>query len=93
MDKKYWNKGAFMTDLNQMIVADEQNLDQIQDPVIRESVAKQLEVRLPVHPDKVLIKIECVGVCGSDFSWIKDGTFRICWDMRLQVLLLKSVPT
>ena len=42
MDKKYWNKGAFMTDLNQMIVADEQHLDQIQDPFIRESVANQL---------------------------------------------------
>ena len=35
MNKKYWNKGAFMIDLNQMIVADEQNLDRIEDPVIR----------------------------------------------------------
>ena len=73
MNKKYWNKGAFMTDLNQMIVADEQHLDLIQDPVIRESVAKQLEVRLPVHPDKVLIKIECVGVCGSDVHYFHEG--------------------
>ena len=51
MDKKYWNKGAFMTDLNEMIVADERHLDRIEDPVIRESVRKQLEVKLPVHPE------------------------------------------
>ena len=31
MEKKYWNKGAFMTDLNRMIVADEPtgNLDPV----------------------------------------------------------------
>ena len=33
--KKYWNKGAFMTGLNTMIVADEQRLEEIADPVIR----------------------------------------------------------
>lgn len=36
--KKYWNKGAFMTGLNTMIVADDQRLDEIADPVIREAV-------------------------------------------------------
>ena len=73
MEKKYWNKGAFMTDLNTMIVADEQHLDRIENPLIRESVARQLEVRLPVHPDKVLLKIECVGVCGSDVHYFHEG--------------------
>ena len=73
MEKKYWNKGAFMTDINQMIVADEKHLDQIEDPVVREAVRKQLEVRLPVHPDKVLLKIECVGVCGSDVHYFHEG--------------------
>lgn len=38
MEKKYWKKGAFMTGLNTMIVADEQRLDEIADPVIREAV-------------------------------------------------------
>ena len=73
MEKKYWNKGAFMTDINQMIVADEKHLEQIEDPMIREAVRKQLEVRLPVHPDKVLLKIECVGVCGSDVHYFHEG--------------------
>ena len=73
MEKKYWNKGAFMTDLNEMIVADERHLDRIEDPFIRESIRKQLEVKLPVHPDKVLIKIECVGVCGSDVHYFHEG--------------------
>ena len=62
-----------MTDLNTMIVADEQHLDRIENPLIRESVARQLEVRLPVHPDKVLLKIECVGVCGSDVHYFHEG--------------------
>ncbi len=73
MEKKYWNKGAFMTDLNEMIVADERELDRIEDPEIRESIRRQLEVKLPVHPDKVLLKIECVGVCGSDVHYYHDG--------------------
>lgn len=73
MEKKYWNKGAFMTDLNTMIVADEQRLDEIADPLIREAVRAQLEVKLPVHPDKVLIKMECVGVCGSDVHYFHEG--------------------
>ncbi|MBR3175484.1 MAG: NAD(P)-dependent alcohol dehydrogenase [Oscillospiraceae bacterium] len=73
MEKKYWNRGAFMTGLNTMIVADEQRLDEIADPVIREAVRKQLEVKLPVHPDKVLIKMECVGVCGSDVHYFHEG--------------------
>lgn len=72
-EKKYWNKGAFMTDLNKMIVADEKKLDQIEDPIVRESIKKQLEVHLPVHPDKVLLKIECVGVCGSDVHYFHEG--------------------
>ncbi len=61
------------TGLNTMIVADEQRLDEIADPVIREAVRKQLEVKLPVHPDKVLIKMECVGVCGSDVHYFHEG--------------------
>ncbi len=73
MVEKYWNKGAFMTDLNEMIIADERCLDQIEDPVIRESVREQLEVKMPVHPDKVLLKIECVGVCGSDVHYFHEG--------------------
>ena len=73
MNKKYWNKGAFMTNLNEMIVADEQHLDRIADPAMRESIEKQLEVRLPVPPDKVLLKIEYVGVCGSDVHYFHEG--------------------
>jgi L-iditol 2-dehydrogenase len=56
-----------------MIVADEQHLDEIADPAIREAVRAQLEVKLPVHPDKVLIKMECVGVCGSDVHYFHEG--------------------
>ena len=73
MEKKYWNKGAFMTDLNEMIVADERELDRIEDPMIRESIRKQLEVKLPLAPDKVLLKIECAGVCGSDVHYFHEG--------------------
>ena len=73
MEKKYWNKGAFMTDLNRMIVADERHLDQIEDPALREAIGRQLEVHLPVHPDKILLKIECVGVCGSDVHYFHEG--------------------
>ena len=73
MEKKYWNKGAFMTDLNRMIVADERHLDRIEDPALREAIGRQLEVHLPVHPDKVLLKIECVGVCGSDVHYFHEG--------------------
>ena len=62
-----------MTNLNQMIVADEQHLDCIEDSVLRDSIRKQLEIHLPVHPDKVLIKIECVGVCGSDVHYFHEG--------------------
>ena len=73
MEKKYWNKGAFMTDLNRMIVADERHLDQIEDPALREAIGRQLKVHLPVHPDKILLKIECVGVCGSDVHYFHEG--------------------
>ena len=73
MGKKYWNKGAFMTDLNRMIVVDERHIDRVSDPAVRESVRQQLEVKLPVHPDKVLLKIECVGVCGSDVHYFHEG--------------------
>ena len=73
MDKKYINKGAFMTAVDTMVVVDETNVDEIvQDPVMRERMKAQLEVK-PVDPDQVLIKVECVGVCGSDVHYFHDG--------------------
>ena len=104
MEKKYWNKGAFMTDLNRMIVADERHLDQIEDPALREEIGRQLEVHLPVHPDKILLKIECVGVCGSDvhyfhegqcgtFSWTRRAISRTCWGMRRRGSWSRSART
>lgn len=71
--EKYVNKGAFMTELNEMIVADEQNLDRITDSRLRERIRDQLKVRLPVKPDHVLIRMEYVGVCGSDVHYYHEG--------------------
>ena len=52
-EKKYLNKGAFMTEVDKMIVVDEEHLDIVEDPVIKEKIKAQLEVKLPVDPDKV----------------------------------------
>ena len=72
-EKKYINKGAFMTEIDKMIVVDEDHLDIVEDPITREKIQAQLEVQLPVDPDKVLIKVEYVGVCGSDVHYFHDG--------------------
>ena len=49
-DKKYWNRGAFMTEVDNMVVVDEQHLDeQVSDVKMRERMRKQLEVKLPVE--------------------------------------------
>ena len=73
-DKKYWNRGAFMTEVDNMVVVDEQHLDeQVSDVKMRERMRKQLEVKLPVDPNKVLLKLEYVGVCGSDVHYFHDG--------------------
>lgn len=73
MNKKYINKGAFMTQVDTMVVVDETNVDEIvQDPEIRERMKKQLEVK-PIRDDQVLIEVECVGVCGSDVHYFHDG--------------------
>ena len=73
MEKKYINKGAFMTGLNKMIVADEAHPETISDPELRKAVMDRLAVRLPVAPDNVLIRIEYVGVCGSDVHYFHEG--------------------
>jgi L-iditol 2-dehydrogenase len=73
MEKKYINKGAFMTGLNRMIVADEAHPETIADPELRKAVTEKLAVHLPVGPDKVLIRIEYVGVCGSDVHYFHEG--------------------
>ena len=73
MEKKYLNKGAFMTDLNRMIVVDENTVDSVEDAELRASMKSQLEVHLPVDPDKVLLRIECVGICGSDVHYFHEG--------------------
>ena len=73
MEKKYINKGAFMTGLNRMIVADEAHPETISDPELRNAVMDKLAVRLPVAPDSVLIRIEYVGVCGSDVHYFHEG--------------------
>ena len=73
MGKKYMNKGAFMTTLNRMIVADEAHPEAIADPELRKAVMDKLAVHLPVAPDKVLIRIEYVGVCGSDVHYFHEG--------------------
>ena len=73
MNKKYITKGAFMTQVDTMVVVDETNVDEIvQDPEIRERMKKQLEVK-PIRDDQVLIEVECVGVCGSDVHYFHDG--------------------
>lgn len=73
MEKKYVNKGAFMTGLNEMIVVDEENVDSVEDAALRESIRSQLAVHLPVDPDKVLLRVECVGICGSDVHYFHEG--------------------
>ena len=73
MENKYINKGAFMTGLNRMIVADEAHPETIADPELRKAVMDKLDVRLPVAPDNVLIRIEYVGVCGSDVHYFHEG--------------------
>ena len=73
MANKYMNKGAFMLEVDKMVVVEEENLDAIEDAKMRIAMKKQLEVQLPVDPDKVLLKVECVGVCGSDVHYFHDG--------------------
>ena len=73
MEKKYINKGAFMTGLNRMIVADEAHPGAIADPELRKAVMDKLAVHLPVAPDKVLLRVEYVGVCGSDVHYFHEG--------------------
>ena len=73
MSKKYINRGAFMTEVDKMVVVDETNVDEIvKDPVLAERMKAQLEVK-PIRPDQVLIQVECVGVCGSDVHYFHDG--------------------
>lgn len=73
MNRKYINKGAFMTAIDTMVVVDETNVDEIvKDPVLSRRMKAQLEVK-PVLPDQVLIRVECVGVCGSDVHYFHDG--------------------
>ena len=73
MEKKYINKGAFMTEIDKMVVVDETNVDAIVgDPEMARRMKAQLEVKPPA-PDQVLIKVECVGVCGSDVHYFHDG--------------------
>ncbi len=72
-EKKYINRGAFMLDVDNMKVVDETQLDQVEDLEIRDAMRRQLEVQLPVDPDKVLIQVEYVGVCGSDVHYYHDG--------------------
>ncbi len=72
-NKKYLNKGAFMIAKDKMIVVDETHLNTISDERIRKAICSQLKIDLPVAPDNVLIKIECVGVCGSDVHYFHEG--------------------
>ena len=73
VEKKYINKGAFMTAVDTMVVVDETNVDEIvKDPVMSARMKAQLEVK-PIHPNQVLIQVECVGVCGSDVHYFHDG--------------------
>lgn len=89
--KKYINKGAFMTEVDKMLVVDENNVDEIvEDALTKEKIKKQLEVQLPVDPDKVLIKVEYVGVCGSDVHYFHDGqcgTFKVEADRDIPYML------
>ncbi len=89
-EKKYINKGAFMTEVDKMIVVDEEHLDMVEDPIVKEKIRAQLEVKLPVDPDKVLIKLEYVGVCGSDVHYFHDGrcgTFKVEKDRDIPFML------
>ena len=89
-EKKYINKGAFMTEVDRMIVVDEEHLDTVEDPIVKEKIKAQLEVKLPVDPDKVLIKLEYVGVCGSDVHYFHDGrcgTFKVEKDRDIPFML------
>jgi len=57
-EKKYLNKGAFMTEIGKMVVVDENNIEQIvKDPAMEQAMRKQLEVSLPVAEDCVLIQV------------------------------------
>lgn len=73
-EKKYINKGAFMTKLGTMAVVDEASLEKNEeDSVLHQAMKKQLEVKLPVDSDSVLIQVEYVGVCGSDVHYFHNG--------------------
>lgn len=90
-EKKYLNKGAFMTQVDTMIVVDENNVDEIvKDPEMSRKIKEQLEVKLPVAPDQVLIQVEYVGVCGSDVHYFHDGrcgTFKVEKDRDIPFML------
>lgn len=73
MVKTYINKGAFMTDLNRMLVADEAHPENIADSDLRKAVMDKLAVHLPPAPGRVLIRMEYVGVCGSDVHYFHEG--------------------
>lgn len=90
-EKKYLNKGAFMTEIGKMVVVDEGNIEQvIKDPAMQQAMRKQLEVSLPVADDCVLIQVEYVGVCGSDVHYFHDGTcgtFKVREDRDIPFML------
>ena len=90
-EKKYLNKGAFMTEIGKMVVVDEGNIEQvIKDPAMQQAMRKQLEVSLPVAEDCVLIQVEYVGVCGSDVHYFHDGacgTFKVREDRDIPFML------
>lgn len=90
-EKKYLNKGAFMTEIGKMVVVDENNIEQIiKDPAMQQAMRKQLEVSLPVAEDCVLIQVEYVGVCGSDVHYFHDGacgTFKVRDDRDIPFML------
>jgi L-iditol 2-dehydrogenase len=90
-EKKYLNKGAFMTEIGKMVVVDENNIEQIvKDPAMQQAMRKQLEVSLPVAEDCVLIQVEYVGVCGSDVHYFHDGacgTFKVREDRDIPFML------
>lgn len=90
-NRKYINKGAFMTETGKMIVVDETNVEElVHDKKMQDAMKKQLKVCLPVDPDQVLIKVEYVGVCGSDVHYFHDGscgTFKVYKDRDIPFML------
>lgn len=70
--KQYKNAGAFMLGVDRLVAVSEDGLGDVSDARLRERIAERLAVRAP-GADEVLLRVEYVGVCGSDVHYFHAG--------------------